>query len=253
VSEISDERVTALTYIDRYSTALAQSATPCEIEIIKRNRSLAYLKTKQYDAALSDTGFPDIDEEASEKTLFRAAEALYHLTRFEDCHKVLEKLCKLFPDNKQAVAVLDRARRRCAESSTGNFDFKILQAEAKKHCPPHLDHATYIGPVEVRKTKGKGRGLFTTKPVKAGELILCEKAFSYAYVDGTNNSNASLTLLMNIETNKGFMGGQADLIRLITQKLYKNLSIASAFTDLHHGAYKAVDVLSVDGQPVVDT
>jgi hypothetical protein len=98
--------------------------------------------------------------------------------------------------------------------------------------------------VEVQKTKGKGRGLFTTKPVKAGGLILCEKAFSY--VDGKNNSNASLTLLMNIETNKGFMGGQADLIRLITQKLYKNPSIASAFTDLHHGAYKAVDVLSVD-------
>jgi hypothetical protein len=141
--------------------------------------------------------------------------------------------------------VLDRARRRCAESSTWNFDFKILQAEAKKHRPPHLDHATYIGPVEVRKTKGKGRGLFTTKPVKAGELILCEKAFSYAYVDGKNNSNASLTLLMNTETNKG--------IRLITQKLYKNPSIASAFTDLHHGAYKAVDVLSVDGQPMVDT
>jgi hypothetical protein len=221
--------------------------------VIKRNRSLAYLKTKQYDAALSDTGFPDFGEEASEKALFRAAEALYHLTRYKECCKVLEQLCKLFPANKDATGVLARAQRRYAESSGGQFDFKLLQAEAKILRPPHLDHATYIGPIEVRKAKGKGRGLFATKPMKAGDLVLCEKAFSHAHVDDTDGSNASLTLLMNVETEKGFMGGQADLIQLITQKLYKNPSMAATFLALHHGDYKAVATISVDGQPVVDT
>jgi hypothetical protein len=221
--------------------------------VIKRNRSLAYLRTKHYDAALSDTGFPDFGKEASDKALFRAAEALYHLTRYDDCCKVLEQLCELFSTNKEATAALARARRRCDESSTGQFDFELLQAEAKTHSPPHLDHATYVGPVQVRTVEGKGRGLFTTKPTKAGDLLLCEKAFSHAHVDDAQKGNANITLLMNVETDKGFIGGQADLIQLITQKLYKNPSMTAAFTDLHHGDYKAVDTISVDGQPVVDT
>jgi TolA-binding protein len=69
---------------------------------MKRNRSLAYLKTKHYNAALSDTSFPDFGEEASEKALFRAAETLYNLTRYEECCNVLEKVCDLFPTNKEA-------------------------------------------------------------------------------------------------------------------------------------------------------
>lgn len=253
VSEIFRSRENELNDIARYSNALSQSVNSCEIDVIKRNRSLAYLKIRRYDAALSDTGFPDFGDEHSEKALFRAAEALYHLTRFEECCKVLEMLRKDFPDNKQAIVVLDRARRRRAEKVSGNFDFKLLQAEAKKYRPPHLDHATYVGPVEVRRTISKGRGLFVTKPIKVGDLILCEKAFSHAYVDDTDNANASLTFLMNPETNKGFMGGQADLIRMIVQKLYNNPSMASSFTELHHGTYRAANVPYVDEQPVVDT
>ncbi|XP_014552216.1 hypothetical protein COCVIDRAFT_110923 [Bipolaris victoriae FI3] len=239
--------------IDKYSDALAHPATPDEIQVIKRNRSLAYLKTRQYDAALSDTGFPDFGVEASEKALFRAAEALYHLTRYEECCSVLEKLCRLFPNNKEAVAAHTRARNRVRESSTGEFDFRLLQAEARKRIPPHLDHGTYIGPVTVKKAKGKGRGLFTTASMKAGDLVLCEKAFCHAHVDEPGKGNAKVTLLMNVETERAFMGGQAHLIQLITQKLYKSPSMAAAFTELHHGDYKAVDKMFVDEQPVVDT
>jgi len=224
-----------------------------EIEIIKRNRSLAFLKTKQFDAALSDTGFPDFSSNPTEKALFRAAEALYFLGRFSECCEVLELLRTNFPNNKQALVVLGRARSRCSEQSTGNYNFKLLQAEAKKLRPPHLDHATYIGPVEIRKTEGKGRGLFVTKAVKAGDLLLCEKAFSHAYTTESDEGNSKVTLLINPETNKGFMGGQADLIKMVVQKLYHNPSVAPAFTTLHHGTYESVGIPEVDGKPVVDT
>ncbi|KAI4661522.1 uncharacterized protein J4E88_010970 [Alternaria novae-zelandiae] len=239
--------------IEKYSDVLAQTATSSEVEVIRRNRSLAYLKTKQYDAALADTGYPSFSGEPSEKGMFRAAEALYHLTRYDESRQTLEKLCEHFPANKEAAATLTRAQRRCAESSTGEYDFKLLQAEAKKHHPPHLDHATYVGPLEVRKVKGKGRGLFLTKPAKVGDLLLCEKAFSHAHVDEERKGNANISLLMNVETDKGFLGGQADLIQLITQKMFKNSSTAPTFTDLYHGDYEAVDAKSVDGQPIVDT
>jgi hypothetical protein len=49
------------------------------------------------------------------------------------------------------------------------------------------------------------------------------------------------------------IGTQGELIELIVQKLSKNPSLLSGFVDLHHGTYKSVDVLEVDGIPIVDT
>jgi hypothetical protein len=185
--------------------------------------------------------------------LFRAAEALYFLRRFKDSIGVLEILRANFPDSQQALTVLERARNRHMEEISGAYNFKLLQREAKKLRPPYLDHATYIGPVEVRNTTGKGRGLFVTRAVRAGDLLLCEKAFSHAYVPESGDLNSKTTLLLNVDTERGFMGGQADLIRAIAQKLYCNPSVAPVFTALHHGAYKPTNTLVVDGRAVVDT
>ncbi|KAF9740546.1 hypothetical protein PMIN06_001607 [Paraphaeosphaeria minitans] len=239
--------------ITDYSNALTVAETSDEIEILKRNRSLAFLKTKQYDAVLSDVGFPDLGLEPPEKALFRAAEALYFLARFEDCCQTLEILRAKFPNNEDALKALERARRRCAEQAKGDYDFKLLQTEAKKLRPPQLDHATYIGPVEIRNTKTKGRGLFLTRAVKAGDLLLCEKAFAHAYAPDDDKGNSKITLLMNPETKMGFMGGQADLLTIIVQKLFRNPSLAPSFTKLHHGNYEAASTSMVDGQPIVDT
>ena len=62
-------------------------------------------------------------------------------------------------------------RYRLGEQESG----KAITDEMPKVPPPHLDHATFVGPVAVKASIGRGRGLFTTKAVKAGDLILCEK------------------------------------------------------------------------------
>jgi len=51
----SKHAISSSIYLGRYLNALSQPATANEVEVIKRNRSLAYLKTKQVDAALPDT------------------------------------------------------------------------------------------------------------------------------------------------------------------------------------------------------
>ncbi len=233
-----------------YSQALRISTTENHIEILKRNRSLAYLNTKHFDAALNDTGFPHFGSPASDKALFRAAQALYWLGRFEKCYEVLELLRRIYPDNKQALVVLDRARDRCQEQKSGVYNFKHLQAQARSLRPPHLDHATYLGPIRIQQTESKGRGLFVTEAVKAGDLLLCEKAFSHAFA---NEASPSTNLLMNTETNRAFMGTQADLIRIVVHKLHRNPSLAPSFTKLHHGNYEGVSTPVVDQQAIVDT
>lgn len=128
--------------------------------------------------------------------------------------------------------------------------------EAAKLRPPHLDHATFVGPVAVKKSgiSPGGRGLFTTKAVSAGDLLLCEKAFSFSFVDEPDGGRlADVTVLIDAEADTANMGGQPELINRMIRKLYKNPSLSKAVTDLHHGAYEPVGVYSVDGSPVVDS
>jgi len=132
------------------------------------------------------------------------------------------------------------------------YEFKGMQLDAKERQPPHLDYGTFVGPVSVKPTKYHGRGLFTTKPVKAGDLSLCEKAFACAYYD-SNDAAQDLALLINAQNDTMTVGAQAELIELVVQKLYKNASLLPDFIDLHHGKYQAVDVHEVDGIPIVDT
>jgi hypothetical protein len=127
-----------------------------------------------------------------------------------------------------------------------------MQQKAIKKSSPHLDHATYVGPVVVRTTESRGRGLFTTKDVKAGDLLLCEKAFAHAFYD-PDDSEKDLALLINVETDTMTIGTQANLLTLLVQKLYKNPSLMSTITNLHHGSYKPVGVSEVDDTPIVDT
>lgn len=170
---------------------------------------------------------------------------------------MLEQLCTNFPHNSDASAFFERAQSRSVEQKSGVYNFKQLQENANTLRPPHLDHATYIGPVEVRQTKSKGRGLFVTRDVKAGDLLLCEKAFSHAYAekdaDGGNVASSSISILINPGTGQGFIGAQADLIKLTVQKLYRNPSLAPAFTTLYHGDYEGASTSTVDGKPIVDT
>jgi hypothetical protein len=148
-------------------------------------------------------------------------------------------------------------RCRLGEQENGTYGFKAIYEEVSKLRPPHLDHATFIGPVTVKVSTGRGRGLFTTNAVKAGDLILCEKAFACCYANTVEEEYAAdsseLSLLVNIHTNRMTMGTQSDLITRMVQKLWRNPSLLPEFMALHHGSYKPVDVIEVDGKPIIDT
>ncbi|RYP42447.1 hypothetical protein DL768_010328 [Monosporascus sp. mg162] len=240
--------------IEYYTKALDCSPTVEEAHTLRLNRSLTFLKTKQFDAALSDLEFGSTTPKPAEKALFRKAQALDNLHRYRECCEVLKVLRLEYPSNVAAKAQLTRAVNRLAEQENGKYRFKQLYMEATKLRPPHLDHSTYVGPVSVRASGSRGRGLFTTEAVRAGDLLLCEKAFAHAFVDtGKAGHNQDVTILINSETDSMTMGAQAELIRMIVQKLYRNPSLISVITDLHHGSYKPVDAFDVDGTALVDT
>lgn len=143
---------------------------------------------------------------------------------------------------------MERAKARVHEQSTGKYNFRRMYKQAKQ-TPPIIDCATFSAPVEVRDAPGKGRGLFTTKPVSAGQLLLCEKAFGYSYAE----EGANFSILMNFSTKRATAGGQAHVLTQIVQKLYHGHDQSGDFRELYCGDHTVVPVLETDGIPVVDT
>lgn len=141
------------------------------------NHALACLKDEYFDAALADTGCLTTSVDAPEKALYRAAQALYKLGRFLECQDILTLPSKKYPD---ATRELTRIRFRLGEQRNGAYDFKAIYEECSKLRPPHLDHATFIGPVTIKASKDRGRGLFAKKAVKAGDLSYARRRWPTA-------------------------------------------------------------------------
>jgi hypothetical protein len=101
----------------------------------------------------------------------------------------------------------------------------------------HVDAASYTGDTEVRATSRHGRGLFAAREVKAGDLIMAEKAFALpGYLVDDPNSDCSLYSLGDgIATDRA----GALLFRELVQKLYANPSMRQDFFDMDDGGYWA--------------
>lgn len=235
-----------------YSRALTQNTPPERNEIIRRNRALAYLKTSQFDAALIDTGFPVFSHPLAEKALYRSCEALYSLGRFAECRIVLKKLCSEFPDSREGRILFERVQKRCMEKSHAAYNFSLLQRMAKTLNVPILDLSTYMGPLKVQKSPGKGRGLFLTKSVKAGDLLLCEKALACVFKPEDRNPRSAGSPDA-YQTLSGHINTQMQLTDALIWKVKHNPSIRLELASLHCGSYAPLTEMEVDGKPVVDT
>lgn len=210
------------------------------------NRSFSNLRLGRLEDALDDAIKGTDPEAPSEKGLFRQARALYDMERYSECKAKFELLISSSPSNSEAKAELERTKERLHEQDTGEYSFTRMY-RAAKNSPPLVDCATFSKLVEARPSPGRGNGLFTTRAVSAGELLLCEKAFAYA------DERQDQRILMNLHTKKMTIGGSALLIEDIAQKLYHNPHAMESFTDLYHGDFSSKSGMICDGVPVVDT
>lgn len=195
-------------------------------------------------------------DSTSEKAFFRAARASYGLGCFARCRSYLAELEELYPRNRAAIKDIERCVLRSQEQA-GDFDFASMIDEAVTKQPsPRLDRASYTGSIEVRKCaiESHGRGLFTTKAVKAGELLLCEKAFTTAFapdfgktVPETDNSKDPES-----DESEWRLKLRAELAASTFVKLVRNPSVVSAFADLYPGPDADEEIDEVTNLPGVD-
>ena len=186
----------------RYDLALERlgdSADPVGTAALL-NRSHANLQIHRFDAADKDAMEANVrhrttcsDGRPLEKGLFRAARALYALQRFDECLNILKDMLRCYPSNTAGWADLKRCMI-CIKEQQGEYDWKAMLEEALSKAPnPNMDRATYVGPIKSRKCRDEscGRGLFTTKDVEAGELLLCEKSFAVVFRGSNHPDHAN--------------------------------------------------------------
>ena len=123
--------------------------------------------------------------------------------------------------------------------------------------PSCLDNATYIGPLVIKQTENHGKGVFATKNIAAGDLLLCEKAFASCPTRDERYMSASPDyppeILQHIYDRRVVVVGQAELNSVLGKKLSLNPSLVASVTSLAHGQYEPAQNDMVDGMPIIDS
>lgn len=232
-----------------YTKALEFCNDKEHISSIQINRAQAYLRVKCHDDALADLASVLSKHPNHQKAHSRAGRALYELGRFEGCNAHLKKL-RPSSINKRDRSYMGRLKEREREA-LGSYDFDTMRKEPT-YDSPFLDHANFQGPVEARRSGERGRGLFLTRDVKAGHLLLCEKAFSSIFEDPKSYPKL-FTDEHAAEKDRLSQEAKISLTDDIVQKLFHNPSLSPGFLDLHRGSYPLGPTPPKEIGPVIDT
>jgi len=154
-----------------------------------------------------------------EDARYAAGAALYALRRYQQIQELLRTMaCE---DKKRESALFKRTIKRIKEQESGSYNLAAMHFHDGENKNPYKDNATYVGPVAVKDSPGRGRGLFLTKAVKAGDLLLCEKAFAYSYLSENlyEGPNSRVTVLYDSDTGLTTVTSEAALLRAVVRKL----------------------------------
>lgn len=222
---------------------------------IHRNRAHVNLQLSRNDEAKTDgiaavTGIDDArHKDLDSKAYFRAACAAYNLGQWQEAKDLFEKQKNLAPGDKDAATNLEKIAARLHEQQTGEYDFNKIRSSLSK-LRPRADAADYDGNTERKESKGHGFGLFATKDIDAGSIILCEKALCIVWSHETDGWTALTVDARDGQTRVQPVG----LTKAIVAKLAANPSQIEKATSLfgdHAGLGN--QLLIKDNAPVIDS
>jgi len=222
---------------------------------ISRNRAHVNLLLNQLDEAKTDakaslSGREDCQSEALDsKAYFRAGYAAYNLGEYQEAKSFFEEQREIMHGIPDVRADLQKIEMRLREQETGTYDWKKIRAGLSRDCP-RVDAANFICNTEVRDSLGRGRGLFATRDIPVGGVVMCEKAFCVVW----GHESEALTAITYDVRDDRIRVSPVGLSKSIVQKLLSNPSQIGRVMDLY-GDYQGdgKNVSRTDDGPVVDT
>ncbi|RDX62857.1 Set5, partial [Mucuna pruriens] len=139
------------------------------------NRAEARFKLKDFRCALQDCDHAlDLDASHS-KTLFCKGKILLCLNRYSAALHCF-RTASLDGNAESVIGYLERCKSLELLSRTGCLDLSDWVLNGFRGKVPEL--AEHVGAVEIKKSEISGRGLFATKNIDSGSLILVTKAIA---------------------------------------------------------------------------
>jgi len=220
-----------------------------------RNRAHVNLVLNRPDEAKADalaslTGLEDQKHKnLDSKAYFRAGCAAYNLREFQEAKRFFEEQQRLTPDDKDVTARLKKTELRLQEQATGVYDFKKIKASLLI-AHPRVDAASFTRDVKIAESPGRGRGLFATRDIDPGEIILCEKAFCVVW----GHEDEALTAMTYDGRDDRIRVFPAGLCKAVVQKLLNTPSQVDKVMDLY-GDYRGLEkqLIVRDSGLVIDT
>jgi hypothetical protein len=235
-----------------------KSGSPANSDLARdlfRNRAHVNLLLNQLDEAITDAtasligGDDQRSKELDSKANFRAGTAAYNLGEFGRAKDFFEEQTKLTPDDKSASISLRRTKVRLREQETGTYNWVKIRTGLSQ-ARPYVDAATFLNNIEIGGSPGRGRGLFMTRDITAGEIVMCEKAFCMSWGHDVETLTAMTCDIRDDQIRLSPVG----LSRSITRMLLCNPSQIARVLWLY-GDYQGdgKNVSRSEDGPIVDT
>lgn len=245
--------------VDYWSTALGLKQDEEELRhILHRNRSQARIYLGHYELAVQDAMaaiiqgdlLSDKEKLQNAKTLHRAGRAAYELRDFLAAKQHFTQALENSPEDKDVLGQLHRTNRRLTEQIDGEYDFAAMSGSATKDNTA-LDHASFLGNTKVASAGDHGRGLFATKNLAPGDIVLIEKAFHATFEKDLLKENY---VILDVKEGQISIEKQAERVYGTIDKIIRNPKQASRYLDLYDGGKFQNKVLRfVDGMATIDT
>lgn len=158
-----------------YSYSLRQDPS---LTGVRLNRCLAHIRLSNFIAALHDASMVlranNLAELDKVKALYRTAQAQYGSGEYLEAKDYYDRCLSMDADLKEAKVGIQNCLTRIQERDEGIYDWRRLFTQTKTPCT-RPDVADYLGPIKVApmQNRGGGRGVFATRDIKAGEIVVC--------------------------------------------------------------------------------
>ncbi|KAL1569917.1 methyltransferase [Salvia divinorum] len=164
------------------------------------NRAEAWARQSEFSVALRDCEAALSIEKSHFKTLLCKGKILLSLNRYGaalDCFKQANLDPHATENSDMVNGLLKKCKKLKSLSRGGTFDISDWVLGGYRGKTPEL--AEYIGPVEIKKSEISGRGLFATRNVESGTLMVVTRAVAVdrAIMPQDSGENAHLVIWKN--------------------------------------------------------
>ena len=191
---------------------------------------------------------PDSEEnlKLKEKALFRLANSQHLQRNFSLAKSTYITLLQTIPTSNKAKEGIAKCEAREKQATIGEYDFLSMYRAGLMIGALRLDIADYQGPIKVEEiaSRGGGRGMIATRNIRAGELLLLEKAFCATFIEDLDPRfpNISIDMVRSTVSHSTTVGQVIG----IAKKISDDPSLVSVINSLYAGPTQSLPTLTTE-------